>query len=230
MTVMYQRYLFRLLLLPSLLSGLSVMVGSVCYLVYAGWQYIQDNQYFYEFLFGSYGTQTYLWQRPFATPPWLDLFFSGSLAYFTTLVTFAVIVGVIVYGVLQMFAGLRAQKTEIARTIYMDSLRRDGGTVDLITRMALRVMAVLGWGLYALFFASTVLEVITMLLHGGIDRLQTGDTALGLLQLAGVTLLTIAATHIHIYFLRLAVLRARVFRSDRTIAAVEAAPANNVRE
>lgn len=221
---MYQQRLFRLLLSPSLLSGLLVVLSSLLYMGYAGWTYIQDNQYFYDYLFGAYGTQTYLWAHPFVAPPWLAHIFKGSLAYFVLLITAGLVVGTLVYGVLRIVSAIRTQKADLSRELAIPSAQHDTIIAELVTRMALRAMALLGWGLYALFFAGTIVGAITLTLHLGIDSIQAGHIVVGVAQLAGDSLFLLAATHVHVYFLRLALLRPRVFYGDASVETVIESP------
>lgn len=219
--VMRQWRLLRLLLIPSLLSGCLVTVAACGYLAYAGWEYVQDNGYFYDYLFGAYGARTYLWQRPFATPPWLADVFGGSLAYFVLLVTVAVIAGVSVYAMLQVLRASRQKAAELVRELEFPTTQHDDIVAELITRAALRTMALIGWGLYMLFYLGIVVELTTMGVRAGIDAISEFHTTLGLFEVFGSAALLVVASHMHVVFMRLCFLRPRVFGGDRSIEGVE---------
>lgn len=222
--LMRQWRLLKLLLMPSLLSGCLVSLAAAIYLAYAGWEYVQDNGYFYDYLFGAYSARTYLWDRPFTTPPWLANLFGGSLAYFVLLVTAAVIAGVVVYCVLQIISAIRTKTADLVRELEVKSRQHDDQVSELVTRAALRIMALMGWGLYALFYVGVVVELTTIGLHAGLDNIQAYHTALGLVQELSSLGLLIVATYMHVVFLRLCLLRPRVFGGDRAIEEAEERP------
>ncbi|MEK7153586.1 MAG: hypothetical protein AAB834_06555, partial [Patescibacteria group bacterium] len=97
---MYQLRLLRLLLQPSLLSfTLSCLVAAIT-LVIATWSHINSDNVLYTYLFGPYGLTTVLQESP-NTFSVINAAFGSSIAYDVAVVIFGILVGLLVYVLLQ---------------------------------------------------------------------------------------------------------------------------------
>lgn len=218
---MYEWRLVRLLLLPSMLSGVLSYGAAFAFIGYFSWQYIQDNKFFYDYLFGMYGVREYVGSKPTGLMARVLDFFSSDVAYIIIVAALAAVVGFMIYAVLQGIALLKKRAQELSGELQFSGYQHDDLVAEFVTRTALRIMSVLGWGLYAAFFSNTIMQVTLLLTEIGVTSLQHGNM-IGILQvLLAVTVLA-AGLHVHVLFLRLCLLRPRVFGSNTQAEEIEA--------
>lgn len=214
---MYSCRLTKLLLLPSLSSGVLVVGIAAGVLGYNTWMYITKNQLFYDNLFGAYGLKTYVWEHSLGATTWKNSFLASPLAYYVFVIVAALAAGLAVYTVVEIF-GLLVRGGRLA-------LR---GLVTLLTvhhrvrlaRLGLRILALVGWALYTAFFLSTLLPFVTILSQTGVDRVHGGVIA-GWWACTGAFAILVAALHLQVVFVRLVLLRARLLLGDRAIEEAE---------
>lgn len=218
---MYQNSLLRLLLTPSILSGMGIFVIVLAVLGYSGWLYISDNQIFYDYLFGAYGLKTFVWQNSLGFSVWSQAFLSSPLAYYMLVGGVAVIVGVAVFTVLQA-AGLFVRGTaELIDQAQYRGPTHKAAMRELVSRLVLRITGVFGWAVYAAFFVSSLVPFSIVLNQMGIEALRQGS-APGALACVGAFALLAFAFHLHVVFVRICVLKPRLFGGDAAIEEAEA--------
>ena len=215
---MRQRQLFKLLILPSYGSGIATFVVSLVFLGYSAWLFISNNQLFYGAIFGPYGVKTLVWQNSLALNSWQQLLFSSSIAYYIALLGVAIIVGMTVFTVLQAFGFLVRGSSELLHEA-LDVRRRTSR--ELFYRLALRVVAIVGWGMYLSAFFSSILPTILSANQVGIERIQAQEY-FGAVDSIGAFLGLILALHMHVIFLRTVLLKARVFGGEDDVVVAEA--------
>lgn len=219
---MYERRLLRLLLTPSVLSG-AVTVGIASVVVaYSGWTYISQNLLFYDALFGAYGFQTFLWQVSNEQMGWRQAFLGSPIAYYLLVAGFALIGGLIVYVALESLRALlgNASILKIGRGRVVSRIG-EHKLHELWLRLGLRIVGLVGWTVYIVFFVSTIVGLAITLTETGMAHLETNPGITVAYCASALAALTITL-HMHVVFLRLCMLRPRVF-GDSAIEEAEAA-------
>ena len=214
---MYDLRLIRLLLRPSLFSGLLTVLLSALALGYNAWSYVSEEQLFYDYLFGYSGLGTYLWQHVQSTT-WQETFLNSPILYYALVVMAATIAGMIAFFLLQLL-GLVSHSLKEG----WDSLHSHGKTArtvanELLTRLGLRILSLLSWGFYAGFFISVIMPFILALNTMGVDSINASRSLEGLGECLGALLVLTVSMHLHVIFLRLVFLRPRVFGGNIAIA------------
>lgn len=201
-----QSHLFVLLIRPSWISFTACCLGTTLVLAAAFWPTIHDQATINAYLSTDYGLNALL--DDFNTL--LGTAWNSKLFYNVLVICFATLVGLLVYvgseSFRHMFAQTRATFTDISEATPQN--RRHIAT-HLGVRIGLRVATAALWFIYILLFFRIVLPFCAAM----VSR-STG--AEGLTQLASnfwVFALLLAASHVHIIFVRLLVLRPRLFGS-----------------
>lgn len=220
---MRQHTLAKLLLLPSLLSGLVVSLGAFVFLGYTTWLYINHNQLFYNSLFGPDGLQTYIGQEAQSLSGWQQFFMASQVSYYVLLCGLALLVGLAVFTILQILTAVVRESKEIVGEVLPDSQHSRSQRMDIAYKFVLRAFALVGWAIYIAFFVSSLMPFAVTLNQSGIDNLEAGRHSGVLLCVSAFVLLGLAL-HIHIIFMRLLLLRARVFGGDDDIIEAQAQP------
>jgi len=218
---MDQSRLLRLLFQPSL-SSETVTVGLALGVVGgSAWTYVSAKQLFYDYVFGAYGFKTYIWQQSASITAFRDTMLNSSVAYYVFVALAATAVGLIVYAGLQFLSllfswrhwsgldSLGVNRSEIAR--------------ELFRRLCVRVATMLGWAVFGACFFALLLPMVALLSQMGVDHIQEGMKFLGGLILAAAVVILALALHLQVVFLRLVLLRPRVFWSAQAVEEIEAA-------
>jgi hypothetical protein len=221
---MYDLRLTRLLLQPSFVSGAFLFCWALFLIAYNGWLYIDEQQLFYNYLFGAHGLKTYVWQYSQHVTAWQSAFLGSPAAYYALVGAVATAAGLIVYCLLQLL-GLVSHGIGEGWERLQDKERKPSASKsvanELLTRLALRVISLICWGIYAAFFFSTMVPFISVLNRVGIDLINSGHSY-GLAVCFGTLLLLFFSLHLHVIFLRLILLRPRVFGGERVIEQAKA--------
>jgi hypothetical protein len=218
---MYDRRLTRLLLLPSLLSGTAVLLISLGLLGYHAWLYISDNQLYYEYLFGAYGLKTYVWQSSAGISAWQSAFLSSPTAYYMLVGGVAIAAGLAAYTALQWWSLLFRGSAMVWYELRAPGLSHWEIAKELLGRLGMRSLTIVGWGVYAAFTFSTILPFVIILNQVGVSAVANNHWA-GWLACGGAWLLSAFILHLHIVFMRLAFLKPRLFGGDLAIEEAEA--------
>lgn len=212
--------LLRLLLVPSLFSGVIVSGVALVVLGYSAWHFIAENQLFYTYLFGAYGFQTFFGK---ATEhlSWDAAFLGSAAAYYILIAAIAVLAGLVVYTALQSIGFLLKTSAQTWRELHGPQATRRAVIDEELGRLGLRMVGIAGWTAYAVFFVSTLLPFTLLLTTLGVAQLQAGSWIGGVQVAAAVGLLAVAM-HVHVIFARLCWLRPRLVGGDAAIEEAEA--------
>jgi hypothetical protein len=206
---MDQSRLFRLLLSPSLSSGIITTLVTTAVLVSSSWLYISHNKLFYDYFFGAYGLTTTLIRLPDSSAVlwyWLS---SNPITYYTLVVVTAIIAGLTVFTILQSVSRLIRESSLIWHELRDARERHKQAIREQFTRLAVRVAGLMVWAIYISLFFSVLVPFCIVTLQSGIDSIATGDLT-GLLQVLGSAVMLWIGLHMHIVFARLVKLRPRL--------------------
>lgn len=217
---MRQRYLTKLLLSPSLSSGTLVLSVTGFLIGYSAWAYIRSSMQFYDLLTGPYGLNTYFWQQSAQATAAKHVFLGSPIAYYVLVGVAAIIVGLIVYTVLQSISLFISSMQQIWLQLEQLGPTRRAILRTLVLRLALRIVSLVGWAIFGAFFFSTFLPSVLILNQAGVARVLAGSL-FGWFEclVAGLSLLV--AFHLHTLFARLVFLRPRLFYGDEAIIEAE---------
>jgi hypothetical protein len=208
--MMRRFYLIKLLLLPSVLS-IGVCTGLAAVTVAAtAWAYIRDNQLFYDYLFGVHGFSTLLVQESDGLLVLRNAVFSSNLTYYILILLCSLIVGLLVYVLLE---GLRLATQETAMTwrqMHLSSSAYTQTARQNLARQLLRIAALAGWALYTIIFVTTLLPTSMVLARAGTDSIGM-SMAWGWVNVLQSFALLAVGLHMHVIFARLTALRPRLF-------------------
>lgn len=208
---MRRRAAVPLLLTPSILSG-SFVVGASAVLVVSGaWSYVRYRQLFYEYLFGPYGIQTALVQAPDSFSFLRMAILNNSINYYLSVVVGGVIVGLVVYAVLDIVQTSAKDSATILHDIEEHHLK--GESREILGRLVARIIAIVGWLGYGLLFVNVLTPFAMVLLETGIGELAA-NAVHGWGSILSAFVLLVITLHMHIIFLRLSLLRPRLFSYD----------------
>lgn len=217
---MNQRSLVRLLVMPSLLSGLLVGGGALGVLAYDAWLYISNNQEYYNIFFGPYGLQSFSWQASPGFYAWKQLFFASSVSYYVVLLSVAAAVGLLTFSVLQFSGVVVRGSVEFLQTTLDKEVAHKRARREMINRFLLRMTSLVGWALYAAATVSVLLPACIILSQFGVEEMHQGRFT-GLVSSAVAFILFTVVLHLHTIFMRLVVLRPRVFGGENDIIEAE---------
>jgi len=207
---MQERRLFWLLLKPSLSSGLLTLCVTLFVMISSGWLYISHNAAFYDYLYGPTGVATTLLRLP-NTGVLLRTWLLGSAAtYYIVLLGTAIIAGLTVFAILQGIRRLLQQSSSGWSLLHSHSSEAAAEIHDLFVRLALRVVSFLGWSVYIVLSTAVLMPFAVLLLQSGIDALSANPAG-GLFNIAECFVMVLVSIHVHIVFLRLVLLRPRLF-------------------
>ncbi len=207
---MYQARLTSLLLSPSLLS---FSLGSCLSLLILG---VSNSSYLsqgglHTYIFGPYGLTT-VFEKSTNALSAVNGAFSSPAAYNVAVPIFALFIGLLVYVLLQGIDHITAEATgHVDEVAYVnDAQIKKQMRKQVRLRAVLKIATMVTWFIYLLFFARVIVPYAILL--GRIDMMHVWtweNAGRGL----GALAVLIAAFHIQVIFLRLIVLRPRVFGS-----------------
>lgn len=208
---MHAHSLLRQLLTPSVLSAAATVCAVLATLGYTAWVYVSEQQALYEYLFGPYGLKTYLWQQTAQASSFMRAFLGSSApAYYLLVGGAAVAAGVVVYMGLQAASLLSNIGGDVWRELRAKGASRSAVIWELAARALLRAVALVGWGLFAAFFVTTLVPFAAVLNQLGVQTVL-GHRPLGVFACLGAAALLLLSLHMHVVFLRLVCLRVRLF-------------------
>jgi hypothetical protein len=217
---MNQSRLIRLLVQPSLSSATLVLSLTAAVVGSSAYAYVNSKQLFYEYVFGAYGFKTYIWQQSESLSTLKNTVLNSPAAYYVLVGLAATAVGVMVYAILQFLGMLFSWRHWSG----LDALgpNRQAIARELTRRLLLRILVLAGWAVFGACFFALVLPSVALLTQGGVEHLQLGPSLIGVLDCAAAALILAFCLHIQVIFLRLALLRPRVFFSVAAAEEIEA--------
>jgi hypothetical protein len=170
------------------------------------------QQLFYNFLFGSFGLKTELLTTTDIFANLRNAIFSSALMYQLLLVGCAIVVGLLIYVLVGSASKLAHDSTLLVSEMHSQDARDKADLHETLMRLAVRTAAIIGWVIYLALFLNAFYPLCLVLLHTSLDRLALSvSSPLGWIYLILAGVLLAVAMHLHITFLRLALLRYRVF-------------------
>jgi hypothetical protein len=193
---------------------------------YDGWLIIRHHQEFYSMLFGADGLGGVGWLS-LPTPGWLELFLTSSASYYVLVIAAATFVGLLIFGLLQMSSDVLYGSIEVIEAARDKDQSYRQERREVLYRLLLRLTALAGWTIYAMAFFSSLLPLYATINRIGLDDVRSHNyTGLAYCLAAGVLLMIII--HMHVIFLRLALLKPRVFGGVDEVIVAEAEHQNLV--
>lgn len=198
--------LLAALLLPSTASFVFSCVVAGMALLGASWSYLQAQPLFGTYFSGKYGFGTLLSQLNTALGDALD----SDLAYNIAVICFAVLFGLGVYAVITSVRHMADEaRTTLNEVDYADQRTRQVLERSLIVRVVVRGFCGLMWLSYALIYFNGILPFCSSFIAAGSEQALAAASVRNIVAF----ILLLVATHIHVIFVRLIVLRPRVFGS-----------------
>lgn len=204
---MKQSHFVRLLLLPSPLSLVCAIVGADLLVASMHWTYIHAQPFFVTYFSGQYG----LFSVVYDLNRWLGQAAGSTTAYNVAVIFVSALIGLGLYSLLE---GTRHMITRahlaVSETHYINRPAAVAGQ-QLGLRLGLRLVTLLAWIGYGFLFVTLLLPLCTAFIQATPQTI--GDIIVRNLAVDGVLAL---ALHAHIVFLRLCLLRPRIFGADIT--------------
>lgn len=212
---MEQLRLFGLLLRPSLLSG-SICFGAATFVLGVSfWSYATRFDFISDVLFGQNGITASLRDAVDNSDVFSQVFNDATIMYGIAIFLAAVATGFIVYIVLELSERVISNVSESYLSFFdTDAYLRKISERELLVKIMLRTFVLVAWFLYTIFFNQVLLPfcILTAKIDvGSVDIMnQLSFSALGYA-------LFLLGLHLHVIFLRLFVLKPRVFGGEQEI-------------
>ncbi len=201
----------KLLILPSLISGVTTVLLSAAVLGTAIYSYLSGKGMVYEYLFGPNSSAELIRQSRGTISAFSDTVFGNQTLTKVLYFAFWMIVGLVVYLILHtLIKGASVAAEDIQESTYKNIRVRDMLT-NIGTRLAVRLAALTAWIVYWVFFIKTLLPLSVLLARTGTTDLSSPTG--WLYGVSGLTVLVLSI-HVHLIFLRLVALRARLFETS----------------
>jgi len=200
---MKQSRLLFILLRPSVISFFCTSIFAGATLLGASWSYLKTQSFFSIYLSGEYNLRTLLSEINTAVGHTLD----KILSYNILVIGAALLAGLIVYVLLQSLTHMHEEVSSRFSEIEYTNQDKHSAEKDLERRIGLRVATGITWLIYVFIFFDVIVPFTAALVTKNSMHLNVLDSIYNLLTFGGLWL----ATHIHIIFLRLLLLRPRVF-------------------
>jgi len=170
----------------------------------ASWSYVSNLPFFSTYLSGHYGFSSLLHELNLA----LGAAFNSNLSYNIAVICFAVLVGLAIYAMVESIRHMMADAhTALSEVNYADSRNRGQIEQTLGLRIGLRAVSAFVWLGYTIFYFEAILPYCASLIQKTTMASSTVASARNL----SAFLLLLLATHLHVLFIRLIVLRPRLF-------------------
>ena len=212
-----QARLFALLFQPSLFSFVASVLLSIGILGVINWSYATQNPILYDYFYGPQGLTTRLEESSGTLAILAKSFSAQYITYELIVFVAAILVGLIVYAILQSISHLLIGATYS----YMEfqgapKNNRLSVGMEIGARLLIRTASLAAWFFYWIFW-SKVLFPFCIIASGLVfaDLFADWVWAYGLLALFGM----IAGLHVHVVFARLLLLKPRVFGGQNDIMA-----------
>lgn len=181
----------------------------------ANWSYISPHSGLYDYLFGPYGLVTVLQNSSNALSA-VNGVFSSPAAYNVAVAAFAILIGLLVYVFLEGMDHIAADTTgALHEAAYVsDAAAQKTLKHEVKLRAGLRLITLLIWICYLIFFARVIVPFCIIVARIGNTQLLSADTIISVLSGALVLFL---AFHVHTIFMRLLVLRPRLFGGENVV-------------
>lgn len=218
---MQQLRLALILLSPSPFSTVATFITAVVILVMANWTYSTRGSLMYDFFYGHEGVITKLMNSTDTVSVYLTAFSAKYITYEIVVFVIAVLIGLMVYLILQGFSGVVRNTDEAYSAIRVSSgKQRLDIELSLGVRVLTRAIGLLLWFLYWTLTLKIILPFSVLATRTTLEDLFEADT--WMYVLLGLTIM-IVGIHLHVIFARLILLKPRLFggRDEIMIALLE---------
>jgi hypothetical protein len=200
-----QSRLFVLLLKPSLFSGIATLAVTLFVIGVNNWPYFTYTTALYPLLYGDFGVVTALEQSPALTKGIQDTLENNPVVYGIIVGIAAILAG---WGAFLVIRGIKNS----AHTI--ESLENTEERKGTLQQIGERTGILVIWVLYAFISVNILFPYCLLLSRIGADVITSAQ---GILMNIGAFILFTLVIHVHIIFLRLFLLRPRVFGGKAAI-------------
>ena len=202
---------FRTLLAPSLLSGSLTIVISVAILLGATWSYRTGSGVIYDFLFGRNSSEELIRTSQSAVSAFTSTIFDNSILNKVLYFAFWLLVGLMVYIVLYLLIRGTSSAVEDAREATYTNIQKQEVARSLGLRLGLHLLVAAGWAIYWVFFVKILFPFSILATRSGLSQLPH---AIGWIYSPLGLVIMAVSIHMHVVFLRLLVLRVRLYGSN----------------
>jgi hypothetical protein len=212
---MHQARLILLMFKPSLFSFIGTNVVAIIILIVANRPVVTRNPVLYEYFYGPQGLTTVLRQSTDSFSAFTKALSAQFITYEVLVFVAAVTVGFLVYFALQFISNLLSGATSMILEVHeADKKAKKFVAAEVFTRLLVRVGALIAWFFYTVFFMKVLLPFcilsVGMAIVGLFDNFAWAYAILGYIGL-------VAGLHLHIVFMRLVVLKPRLFGGHNEI-------------
>lgn len=197
---------------PSLFSLTATLIVAGIVFGFISWTVVAQSPFFHEYFYGQYGVSTILNKTPDVLQAFKMTFFAQPASYNVTVLAVAAGIGLAVYIVLQLFSRAAADFSSTWRSVQQasgESKKTLEQEIEL--RLGFRIAMGVLWFFYLLLFIKLLFPFTVLIERFGINALP--DLSGWLYGLLGFALL-VTSLHVHVIFMRLIVLRPRVFGGE----------------
>lgn len=203
---MHQRRLAQLLLRPSFFSVVVTMLVAGIILVAALWPEVASGSTLSPYLYGPYGVFTVL-EKTSDISKLTTTFLNSTTTYNVVVLAVAALVATGVYMILQTISKIVVGSYDTWHAMHDSGEGSQTVHKEIGAKLTIRLMGVLIWVAFTYFFWSLLLPYSIFTAYAGMDDLFSWHALHAVL---GFVIL-VASLHVHVVFLRLLLLRPRVF-------------------
>lgn len=207
---MAQFRLTWLLLTPSLFSSALLIIITCLFVATGVWGYLSDSDIFESYLFGPSGLATALLTAPDLSTLLSSAIFRSPVTYAIVIFASAIIIGFLVFEILEGTRRVVRQSSVLWYRLHSPQEGLKAASQATLARLGVRITAIFGWMLYILIFITILMPFCVTLFELGVGNILT-NSMWGWLFSAGATVLFAGCMHLHVVFLRLVLLRPRIF-------------------
>lgn len=209
---MRQLQLFVLLLQPSVFSFAVAALASGALLAVGNWSGIANSRLLYDYL--SIGN--ILGTTPEGFTTFLDALLGGRAAYLFVTLALAATVSLLVYLFLDSIENMvNGFLTSNVRVRSLSERGQQRILAEMITHIIFRAAAFLAWGMYTALFVMVIVPYLVYVFGSATADLSHMQWR----EALPAWILAWLALHVHVIFLRLFLLRPRVFGGEDVVAA-----------
>ncbi len=212
---MQQLRLLKLLLKPSWLSTLMAITLTTVVLGIGNWLYVTRNTFVSEYLFGDFGLVTSLQKSQGNLGQVVIDLFDKPFSYNVIVLLIAVVCGALVYIALESVTRSVDNVQETWEEIhYASGSTRKLVEIELGMRWFIRIAALVSWIVYWILWLSIIIPFCLLASR----LLLTDASTLAAWAYGGLgVVVCVASFQLHVVFIRLILLRPRVFGGRRAI-------------
>lgn len=194
-----QTRLLLLVLRPSFISTFAVVGISAILLAASNWPYFTYNSAFYAMFYGEFGVVTTLERSPAAALDFANTIGENQILYIIAAVILAVLGG------MAAFILVRAVHRGV---VTAEMFEHSTEKISTLEHLAIRVFIAIMWFLFGFVTVGSLIPLALLMSRIGAESIATLG---GIMLNIGALLLLLVVFHFHIVFMRLFLLRPRVF-------------------